>query len=65
MHIKMLKKNHFIYTVKTGVPFRHFLRYKNSASESVVSTLKSACLSVKTTLHLSYRVLEMTLRLSF
>jgi hypothetical protein len=63
------------HTVKTGVSFRHSLRHRNSASASVVSTLKSVCLSgkttlksvkttlwsVKTTLTLSYRVLEMTL----
>jgi hypothetical protein len=49
------------YTVKTGVSFRHLLRHRNSASASVVSTLKSVCLSVKKTLRLSYRVLEMTL----
>jgi hypothetical protein len=51
----------YLYTVKTGVLFRHTLRHKNSASASVVSTLKSVCLSVKTTLRLSHRVLEMTL----
>jgi hypothetical protein len=39
-----------VYTVKTGVSFRHSLRHRNSASESVVSTLKSVCLSEKTTL---------------
>jgi hypothetical protein len=56
------------FTVKTGVSFRNSLRHRNSASASVVSTLKSVCLSrkttlisVKTTLPLSYRVLEMTL----
>jgi hypothetical protein len=63
------------YTVKTGVSFRHLLRHRNSASASVISTLKSVCLrvkttllgvkrtllSVKTTLRLSYRVLEMTI----
>jgi hypothetical protein len=68
-----------VYTVKTGVSSRHSLRHRNSASASVVSTLKSVCLSgktklisvkttlisVKTTLRLSYRVLEMTLWVSF
>jgi hypothetical protein len=48
-------------TVKSGVSFRHLLRHRNSASAIVVSTLKSICLSVETTLRLSYRVLEMTL----
>jgi hypothetical protein len=38
------------YTVKTGVSFRHLLRHRNSASTSVVSTLKSVFLRVKTTL---------------
>jgi hypothetical protein len=50
-----------VYTVKTGVSFRHSLRHRNSASASVFSTLKSVCLSVKTTLRLSYQVLKMTL----
>jgi hypothetical protein len=63
------------HTVKTEVSFRHLLRRRSSASTSVVSTLKSVCLRVKTTflsmkmtilrvkttLRLSYRVLEMTL----
>jgi hypothetical protein len=35
------------------------------ASASVVSTLKSVCLSVKTTLRLSYRVLKLTLWVYF
>jgi hypothetical protein len=39
-----------LYTVKTGVSFRHLLRHRNSASTSVFSTLKSVCLRVKTTL---------------
>jgi hypothetical protein len=43
------------YTVKTA----------NSSSESVVLTLKSVCLSVKTTICLSYRALEMTRRFFF
>jgi hypothetical protein len=58
----------FQVTVKTGVSFRHLLRHRNSASSSVILTLKSVCLrlettllSVKTTLRLSYRVFEMTL----
>jgi hypothetical protein len=34
------------------VSFRHLCRQRNSASASVVSTLKSVCLRVKTTLHL-------------
>jgi hypothetical protein len=46
-----------IYTVKTGVLFQHLLRHRNSALASVISTLKSGFLSVKTTLRLSYRVL--------
>jgi hypothetical protein len=65
MHSKLVC---VMYTVKTGVSFRHSLRHRNSASASVVSTLKSVCLSVKTTLlsvettlRLSYRVLKMTL----
>jgi hypothetical protein len=29
-----------VHTVKTGVSFRHLLRHRNSASASVVSTLK-------------------------
>jgi hypothetical protein len=37
-------------TVKTGVSFRHSLRHRNSASASVVLTLKCVCLSGKTTL---------------
>jgi hypothetical protein len=59
-----------VFTVKTGVSFRHLLRHRNSASKSVISTLKSVylrvkktllsvkttLLSVKTTLSLSYRV---------
>jgi hypothetical protein len=54
--------------VKTGVSFQHLLRHRNIASASVISTLKSVCLRVKTTLlsvktalHLYYRVLEITL----
>jgi hypothetical protein len=43
------------------MPFRHLLRHRKSTSASVISTLKSVCLRVKTTLCLSYRVLEMTL----
>jgi hypothetical protein len=46
---------------------RHSLPHRNSASASVVSTLKSVflrekttLLSVKTTLRLSYEVLKMT-----
>jgi hypothetical protein len=50
-----------VNTVKTGVLFRHLLQHRNSASASVVSTLKSVYLSVKMTLRLSYRVLKMTL----
>jgi hypothetical protein len=50
-----------MFTVKTGVSFRHSLRHRNSASASVVSSVKTTLLSVKTTLRLSYRVLEMTL----
>jgi hypothetical protein len=46
------------YTVKTGVLFRHLLRHRSSAWASVILTLKSVYLSVKTTLRLSYRVLE-------
>jgi hypothetical protein len=53
------------FTVKTRVSFRHSLRHRNSASASVVSTLKSVflrekttLLSVKTTLRLSYQVLK-------
>jgi hypothetical protein len=56
------------FTLKTGVSLRHLLRLRNSASTTVISTLKSVCLrvkttllSVKTTLRLSYRELEMTL----
>jgi hypothetical protein len=56
-----------LYTVKTGVSFRHLFRHRNSASASFVSTLKSVCLRIKTaflsvkmTIRLSYRVLEMT-----
>jgi hypothetical protein len=48
-------------TVKTAVSFRHLLRHRNSASASVISSHKSVCLRVKTTLRLSYRVFEMTL----
>jgi hypothetical protein len=44
---------------------QHLLRHRNSASTSVVSKLKSVCLSVKTTLRLFYWVLEMTLWVSF
>jgi hypothetical protein len=40
----------YVYTVKTGVSFRHLLRHRYSASASVISTLKSVCLKVKTTL---------------
>jgi hypothetical protein len=40
----------FASTVKTGVLFRHLLRHRNSASASVISTFKSVCLRVKTTL---------------
>jgi hypothetical protein len=50
------------------VSFRHLLRHRNSASASVISTLKSVflrvkttLLSLKTTLSLSPLVLEMTL----
>jgi hypothetical protein len=50
-----------LYTVKTAVSFRHSLRHRNSTSASVVSSVKTTLLSVKTTLQLSYRVLEMTL----
>jgi hypothetical protein len=53
------------YTVKTRVSFRHLLRHRNSSSANVVLTLKSVCLSVKTTICLSYRVLEMTLLLDY
>jgi hypothetical protein len=49
------------HTVKSGVSFRHSLRHRNSASASVVSSVKTTLLSLKTTLGLSYRVLEMTL----
>jgi hypothetical protein len=59
--------HHKLYKIKTGVSFQHLLRHRNSASESVISTLKSVylsvkttLLSVKTTLRLSYPVLEMT-----
>jgi hypothetical protein len=77
---KKKKNRHFFLLclglhVKTGVSFRHSLRHRNSASASVVSTLKSVCLSgkptlisvkttllsVQKTLPLSYRLLEMTL----
>jgi hypothetical protein len=49
-----------VITVKTGVSFRHSLRHRNSASASVVLSVKTTLLSVKKTLRLSYRVLEMT-----
>jgi hypothetical protein len=42
-----LHGNDSCYTVKTGVSFRHSLRHRNSASASVVSTLKSVCLGGK------------------
>jgi hypothetical protein len=61
----LIRHRSYYCTVKTGVSFRHLLRQTNSASASVVSTLKSVCLSVKTTLRLSYRVLEITLSVSF
>jgi hypothetical protein len=55
-------------TIKTWVLFLHLYRHRNSASATVISTLYSVCLSVKTTLlsvnttlPLCYRVLEMTL----
>jgi hypothetical protein len=37
-------------TVKTGVSFQHLLRHRNSASPSVISTLKSVISTLKTTL---------------
>jgi hypothetical protein len=49
-HLKQLNMVQLTYTVKTGVLFRHLLRHRNSASESVISTLNGVCLSVKTTL---------------
>jgi hypothetical protein len=50
---KSVHKKLLLYTVKTEVSFRHLLRHRNSAWKSVISTLNSVCLSVKTTL-LSY-----------
>jgi hypothetical protein len=52
-------------TVKTRVPLCHLLRHRNSALASVISTLKSVGLSVKTKLRLSYRVLEKTVECVF
>jgi hypothetical protein len=66
--LKLLERNqkqtedeHQEHTVKTRVSFRPLLQHRNSAWASLISTLKNVCLSVKTTLRLSYRVLEMTL----
>jgi hypothetical protein len=37
-----------IYTIKTGVSFRHLLRHRNSVLASVISTLNGVCSRVKT-----------------